>query len=79
MKSNVAAEGKPSYICKIVEMFEVVDGSSYFTTQWYYRAKDTKSHNLIQCKWVFNSKIRDDNPLDCLVEKLTIARIPLNV
>lgn len=104
----------PHYICKIVEMFEAVDGSLYFTAQWYYRAQDTvryifvllvfESENywyacylinylyvsfffqviknleyLIDPKRVFFSEIRDDNPLDCLVEKLNIARIPLNV
>lgn len=35
--------------------------------------------NLIDTKRVFFSEIRDDNPLDCLVEKLHIARLPLNV
>lgn len=104
----------PHYICKIVEMFEAVDGSLYFTAQWYYRAQDTvryifvllvfESENywyacylinylyvsfffqviknleyLIDPKRVFFSEIRDVNPLDCLVEKLNIARIPLNV
>ena len=33
----------PSYIGKIVEMFEAVDGDFYFTAQWYYRAEDTVS------------------------------------
>ena len=93
-------------------MFEAMDGRSYFTTQWYYKAKDTISiilipslkwfwssifsslmsssffffsrviqncHNLIKSKRVFYSKIWDDNPLDCLVKKLTIAKIRLNV
>ncbi|KAL2507960.1 DNA (cytosine-5)-methyltransferase CMT3 [Forsythia ovata] len=36
-----AEEGQASYICKIIEMFEAVDGSPKFTAQWYYRAKDT--------------------------------------
>lgn len=76
-----ADEGEPSYICKIVEMFEAVDGSFNFTAQWYYRARDTviKNHDkLIEGKRVFFSEIRDDNPLDCLVNKLNIARVPLN-
>ncbi|MED6194965.1 hypothetical protein PIB30_033578 [Stylosanthes scabra] len=76
-----AEEGSDNYICKIVEMFEAVDGKLYFTAQWYYRAKDTVIKNLeylIDPKRVFFSEIRDDNPLDCLVAKLNIARIPLN-
>ncbi|KAK7829396.1 dna (cytosine-5)-methyltransferase 3, partial [Quercus suber] len=77
-----APEGMPSYIGKIVEMFEAVDGGFYFTAQWYYRAEDTvvqNCHNLIDNKRVFYSEIQNDNPLDCLIEKLTIARIPLDV
>ena len=105
-----ADEGENNYICKIVEMFEDIDGELYFTAQWYYRAKDTvrylvlsfyrsyeifvwnhcliissifqvikKLAYLVDSKRVFFSEIQDDNPLDCLVEKLKIARIPLNV
>lgn len=36
-----AESGEEDYICKIVEMFEAVDGTPYFTAQWYYRARDT--------------------------------------
>jgi len=46
------------FICKIIEMFEVVDGELYFTTQWYYRANDTiikQLGNLIEPKRVFFS------------------------
>ncbi|OIW08926.1 hypothetical protein TanjilG_05902 [Lupinus angustifolius] len=77
-----AGEGEDNYICRIVEMFEAVDGSLYFTAQWYYRAKDTVIKNLdylIEPKRVFFSEIQDDNPLDCLLEKLNIYRLPLNV
>ena len=39
-----------------------------------------KDHaHLINDKRVFFSEVRDDNPLDCLVKKLNIARIPLSV
>ncbi|KAG5067697.1 hypothetical protein JHK85_000074 [Glycine max] len=77
-----AEEGEDNYICKIVEIFEAIDGALYFTAQWYYRAKDTvikKLAYLIEPKRVFFSEVQDDNPLDCLVEKLNIARITLNV
>ncbi|XP_021278105.1 DNA (cytosine-5)-methyltransferase CMT3-like isoform X2 [Herrania umbratica] len=77
-----AEEGQDYYICKIVEMFEAVDGTLYFTAQWFYRARDTvmkKLGHLIDKKRVFFSEIQDDNPLDCLVEKLIIAKVSLNV
>ncbi|XVF11311.1 hypothetical protein REPUB_Repub08aG0016200 [Reevesia pubescens] len=77
-----AGEGEDYYICKIVEMFEAVDGTLHFTAQWFYRAQDTvikKASHLIDKKRVFFSEIQDDNPLDCLVEKLNIAKVSLNV
>ncbi|XP_045822705.1 DNA (cytosine-5)-methyltransferase CMT3-like isoform X2 [Trifolium pratense] len=75
-------EGGDHYICKIIEMFEAIDGRLYFTAQWYYRAKDTAIKDLgylIEPKRVFFSEVQDTNPLDCLVEKLNIARLQLNV
>ncbi|XP_028051822.1 DNA (cytosine-5)-methyltransferase CMT3 isoform X1 [Camellia sinensis] len=74
-------EGQDDYICKIVEIFEGTDGLPYFSAQWYYRAKDTvikSSSNLIDNKRVFFSEVKDDNPLNCLVERLKIVRLPLN-
>ncbi|XP_057483315.1 DNA (cytosine-5)-methyltransferase CMT3 isoform X2 [Actinidia eriantha] len=75
-------EGEDNYICRIIEMFEAMDGSYYFTAQWYYRAKDTviKGRSiLIDERRVFFSEVKDDNPLSCLVERLNIMRLPLNV
>ncbi|KAI3728863.1 hypothetical protein L6452_17508 [Arctium lappa] len=77
-----AGEGEESYICRIVELFEGVDGAPYVCAQWFYRAKDTiiqACSNLIDDKRVFLSEIKDDNPLDCLLEKLKIVRVPLDV
>lgn len=75
-------DGKPPYICKIVEMFEGVDGLPYFRAQWYYRSVDTvikDSITLREAKRVFASEIMDDNPLDCLLEKLNIVRVAPNL
>ncbi|OMP03392.1 hypothetical protein COLO4_10449 [Corchorus olitorius] len=77
-----AEEGQEYYVGKIVEMFEGVDGTLYFTAQWYYRARDTvmkKLGDIIDAKRVFFSEVKDDNPLDCLVKKLSIAKVSLNV
>lgn len=101
-------------------MFKAVDGKPYFTSQWYYRPRDTvrikkyfqyrrcsclifsvvdmfdsllphpsktylhvqvmKDHgDLLEDKRVFLSEMKDDNPLGCLIERLTIAKVPLNV
>ncbi|GAB4835134.1 hypothetical protein Ancab_000043 [Ancistrocladus abbreviatus] len=77
-----AEDGQPNFICRIIEMFEGVDGQPYFRAQWFYRACDTKiesGFNLSESKRVFFSEIKDDNALDCLVEKLKIVRVKANV
>lgn len=38
-----------------------------------------KCYDLIDQKRVFFSEVRNDNPLDCLVKKLRITRLPPNV
>ncbi|KAI4304846.1 hypothetical protein MLD38_040309 [Melastoma candidum] len=76
-----AGDGEDDYICNIIELFEAVDGCLYFCAQWFYRACDTvikQLSNLIDEKRVFFSEICDDNPLDCLVKKLKIIRLPLH-
>ncbi|XP_060196733.1 DNA (cytosine-5)-methyltransferase CMT3-like isoform X1 [Lycium barbarum] len=77
-----AADGEDDYICKVVEFFQAVDGTKYFTAQWFYRAKDTVIKALdqfIDNKRVFLSEVKDDNPLDCLVKKIKIVPISSNV
>ncbi|XP_041994274.1 DNA (cytosine-5)-methyltransferase CMT3-like isoform X2 [Salvia splendens] len=77
-----AEEGKQNYICKIVELFQAVDGTQNFSAQWYYRADDTVIKNcthLIDNRQIFFSEVKDDNPLDCLLKKLRIVLLPLKV
>ncbi|XP_050375342.1 DNA (cytosine-5)-methyltransferase CMT3-like [Argentina anserina] len=76
-----AEEGKPPYICKIIEMFEAVDSQLYFTAQWYYRVKDTavKKSVAIDTRRIFYSDVKDRNSLDCLLEKISIVRLALHV
>ncbi|KAG6417187.1 hypothetical protein SASPL_119338 [Salvia splendens] len=77
-----AEEGKQDYICKIVELFQAVDGIQNFSAQWYYRADDTVIKTctyLIDNRQVFFSEVKDDNPLDCLVKRLRIVLLPLKV
>ncbi|KAL9233613.1 hypothetical protein vseg_008585 [Gypsophila vaccaria] len=75
-------ENADPYICKITELFEGVDGLPYFRAQWYYRPKDTvikDAFTLRETKRIFPSDIQDDNPLDCLVEKINIVRVKPNL
>nr|XP_043606096.1 DNA (cytosine-5)-methyltransferase CMT3-like [Erigeron canadensis] len=75
-----AGDNEESYICRIIELFEGVDGDPYFRAQWFYRAKDTiigECSDLIDAKRIFFSEVKDDNSLGCLLEKLRIVRVPL--
>ncbi|KAI4327813.1 hypothetical protein L6164_020231 [Bauhinia variegata] len=77
-----AEDGKPNYIARIIELFDTVDNELYFTAQWFYRAADTviKDHAaLVDEARVFISDVKDDNPLDCIVSRVKIARISPNV
>uniref|UniRef100_A0A7N0V2P6 DNA (cytosine-5-)-methyltransferase n=1 Tax=Kalanchoe fedtschenkoi TaxID=63787 RepID=A0A7N0V2P6_KALFE len=76
----MADDGADPYICRIVEMFEAVDGKPYVTCQWYYRAEDTDINEhwqLIDKRRVFLSEVKDDNPLNCLIKKLKIVKVSL--
>ncbi|KAJ4753825.1 DNA (cytosine-5-)-methyltransferase family protein [Rhynchospora pubera] len=76
-----AEDGQPDYICRIVEIFEGIDGKPYFTAQWFFRAEDTV---LKECgkdldkRRLFLSEDRNDNPLDCIGSKLKIVRVEPN-
>ncbi|XP_052211612.1 putative DNA (cytosine-5)-methyltransferase CMT1 isoform X2 [Diospyros lotus] len=75
-------EGKPDFIAKIVELFETIDEELYFTAQWFFRAEDTvikHQSNLIDKQRVFYSDLRDDNPLTCIVSKVKIVQLGVNI
>ncbi|KAM6570863.1 putative DNA (cytosine-5)-methyltransferase CMT1 [Cannabis sativa] len=80
-----AEDDKPDYIARIIEFFEAVDGELYFTAQWFYRAEDTaikdlRDHShILDKRRVFMSEIKDDNPLDCIVSKVKIAKVSPNM
>ncbi|KAL5789492.1 hypothetical protein ACOSQ2_004380 [Xanthoceras sorbifolium] len=74
--------GNLTTLQELLSCFESTDGEPYFTAQWFYRAKDTviKDHeDLIDKRRVFLSDIRDDNPLNCIVSKVKIAKFAANI
>ncbi|KAL5732034.1 DNA (cytosine-5-)-methyltransferase [Ranunculus cassubicifolius] len=79
----LGAEGDENYIGKIVEFFKTTDHRSFFTAQWFFKAKDTVIENdhaeFIDAKRVFISEYKNDNPLDCILQKLTIVQIAPNI
>ncbi|KAJ4915432.1 putative DNA (cytosine-5)-methyltransferase CMT1 [Raphanus sativus] len=77
-----AEEGNPNYIAKIVEFFEAVDGEPYFRARWFYRPEDTVIKTLaneVQEKRVFLSNVEDDNPLNCIVSRVNIVKVPAKI
>ncbi|XP_050375601.1 DNA (cytosine-5)-methyltransferase CMT3 [Argentina anserina] len=73
-------KGEKPYICKITEFFEGVDDLLYFTAQWFYRANDTVIGDKIELdsRRIYYSEVTNCNYLECLLEKLEIARFGLD-
>ncbi|ESQ27964.1 hypothetical protein EUTSA_v10018159mg [Eutrema salsugineum] len=77
-----AEENKPNYIAKIVEFFESIDKEAYFRARWFYRPEDTVIKGLahyVQRNRVFLSNVEDDNPLNCIISRVEILKIPPKV
>ncbi|KAI3876618.1 hypothetical protein MKX03_013320 [Papaver bracteatum] len=72
-----AEDGEPDYIGRIVEFFETTKKIPYIAVKWFFRAADTviKEHSyLIDANRVFFSDSGDDNPLNCILSKITVAQ-----
>ncbi|CAN7040354.1 unnamed protein product [Brassica oleracea var. botrytis] len=77
-----AEDGNPNYIAKIVEFFEAIVGEPYFKARWFYRPEDTVIKTLaneVQEKRVFLSNVEDDNPLNCIVSRVNIVKVPAKI
>ncbi|KAF9599806.1 hypothetical protein IFM89_001752 [Coptis chinensis] len=78
-----ADEGRDPFIGRILEFFRTTDGRAVFTVQWFYRALDTiinkANASLVDCKRVFISDVKNDNPLDCILSRITVLKVPPNV
>ncbi|KAI3898881.1 hypothetical protein MKW92_009715, partial [Papaver armeniacum] len=77
-----AEKGQLDYVGRIVEFFETVKKQPYISVKWFFRAEDTviKEHShKIEPKRIFSSDSRDDNPLDCIVQKVTVVQASTNV
>ncbi|KAF5184423.1 DNA (cytosine-5)-methyltransferase CMT3 [Thalictrum thalictroides] len=80
-------DGKPPYIAKIVEFFESMEDEQFFIAQWFYRPVETvikeeameELDNSFDKRLVFYTDIKDANPLKCLISKLKIERIAVDV
>ncbi|CAI9095176.1 OLC1v1031059C2 [Oldenlandia corymbosa var. corymbosa] len=75
----IKGEGRKHHIGRILEFFKTEEGEDYFRVQWFFRAEDTVMkeeacfHNK---KRIFYSTLMNDNPLDCIMSKLSIVEVP---
>ncbi|KAI3909663.1 hypothetical protein MKW98_014080, partial [Papaver atlanticum] len=72
-----AEEGQLDYIGRIVEFFETTKKKSYIAVKWFFRAVDTVIQvcsDQILDKRVFSTETGDDNPLDCIVNNITVVK-----
>ncbi|KAI3858790.1 hypothetical protein MKW92_029412, partial [Papaver armeniacum] len=72
-----AEKGKKDYIGRITEFFETIKKQPYIAVKWFFRAEDTVIKNrsvLIEDERVFASESKDDNPIDCIVKKVTVVQ-----
>ncbi|KAI3847520.1 hypothetical protein MKX03_024511 [Papaver bracteatum] len=72
-----AEAGQKDYVGRIVEFFETTKKQPYIAVKWFFRAEDTviKEHSyLIDSQRVFYSDSGDDNPLGCIVDKITVLQ-----
>ncbi|XP_057997025.1 DNA (cytosine-5)-methyltransferase CMT2 isoform X3 [Hevea brasiliensis] len=75
----IKGEGEQKHVGKIVEFFKTTDGEDYFRVQWFYRAEDTVIKDeaaFHDKKRLFYSSVMNDNPIDCIISKVSVVQIP---
>ncbi|KAL5794681.1 hypothetical protein ACOSP7_003275 [Xanthoceras sorbifolium] len=75
----IKGEGAQKHVGRILEFFRTTDGEDYFRVQWFYRAEDTvmqEAATFHDSKRLFYSTVMNDNPVDCIISKVSITQIP---
>ncbi|KAK2662616.1 hypothetical protein Ddye_001190 [Dipteronia dyeriana] len=75
----IKGEGAQKHVGRILEFFRTTDGDDYFRVQWFYRAEDTvmkEAAAFHDSRRLFYSTVMNDNPVDCIVSKVSITQIP---
>ncbi|GAV58623.1 DNA_methylase domain-containing protein/Chromo domain-containing protein/BAH domain-containing protein [Cephalotus follicularis] len=74
----IKGERGQKHVGMLLEFFRTTDKEDYFRVQWFYRAEDTvmkeaaASHDK---KRLFSSTIMNDNPVDCIISKVSVTQI----
>ncbi|KAF8033526.1 hypothetical protein BT93_D2197 [Corymbia citriodora subsp. variegata] len=66
------------HVGRILEFFRTTDEEDYFRVQWFYRAEDTvmqDQSSFHDKKRLFYSAVENDNPVDCIISKVNVARL----
>lgn len=66
------------HVGRILEFFRTTDEEDYIRVQWFYRAEDTVMQNQSSFhdkKRLFYSAVENDNPVDCILSKVKVARL----
>ncbi|KAJ4824620.1 hypothetical protein Tsubulata_024054 [Turnera subulata] len=74
----IKGEGAEKHVGRIVEFFKTVNEEDYFRVQWFYKAEDTVikvKADFHDKKRLFYSTVMNDNPLDCIISKVTVTQI----
>ncbi|XP_030453904.2 DNA (cytosine-5)-methyltransferase CMT2 isoform X2 [Syzygium oleosum] len=74
----IRGDGGNKHVGRILEFFKTTDEEDYFRVQWFYRAEDTVMQNQSSFhdkERLFYSAVENDNPLDCILSKVNIARL----
>ncbi|XP_012066500.1 DNA (cytosine-5)-methyltransferase CMT2 isoform X2 [Jatropha curcas] len=75
----IKGEGGKKHVGRILEFFRTTDGEDFFRVQWFYRAEDTviKGEAALQDKKrLFYSTLMNDNPIECIISKVSVVQIP---
>ncbi|KAJ6347724.1 hypothetical protein OIU76_004247 [Salix suchowensis] len=74
----VKGDGAKNHIGSVLEFFKTTDKEDYFRVQWFYRAEDTVMKDAADFhdnKRLFYSTVMNDNPIDCIISKVTVVQI----
>lgn len=66
------------HVGRILEFFRTTDEEDYIRVRWFYRAEDTVMQNQSSFhdkKRLFYSAVENDNPVDCILSKVKVARL----
>ncbi|WCJ29036.1 DNA (cytosine-5)-methyltransferase CMT2 [Euphorbia peplus] len=78
----IKGDGDKKHVGRIIEFFKTSDDEDYFRVQWFYRVEDTviqEEGAFHDKKRLFYSTVMNDNPIDCIISKVSVVQISPNL